>query len=99
MKLGYAEIGENIDGYRIAKTYSGKYGIITASEPYDLCADTVYSEHTEMKDSMIWLKQVKDNTWVLFNSGSVQTGYNYKKYIKDPKDRLDSTYVFLFSKH
>ena len=98
MKLGYAEIGENIDGYRIAKTYSGKYGIITASEPYDLCADTIYSEHTEMKDSMIWLKQIKDNTWVLFNSGSVQTCNNYKKYIKDSKDRLDSTYVFLFSK-
>lgn len=98
MKLGYAEIGENIDGYRIAKTYSGKYGIITASEPYDLCADTIYSEHTEMKDSMIWLKQIKDNTWVLFNSGSVQAGCNIKKYIKDPKDRLDSTYVFLFSK-
>lgn len=98
MKLGYAEIGENIDGYRLVKTYSGKYGIITASEPYDLCADTIYSEHTEMKDSMIWLKQIMDNIWVLFNSGSVQTGYNNKKYIKDPKDRLDSTYVFLFSK-
>lgn len=98
VRLGYAEIGENMDGYCLVKTYSGKYGIIKASEPYDLCADTVYSEHTEMKDSMIWLKQVKDNTWVLFNSGSVQTGYNYKKYIKDPKDRLDSTYVFLFSK-
>lgn len=98
MKLGYAEIGENIDGYRLAKTYSGKYGIITASEPYDLCADTVYSEHTEMRDSMIWLKQIKDNTWVLFNSGSVQTCYNYKKYINNSKGKSDSTYIFLFSK-
>ncbi|MCI6342929.1 MAG: WG repeat-containing protein [Prevotella sp.] len=98
MKLGYAEIGVNIDGYRLAKTYSGKYGIITASEPYDLCADTVYSEHTEMRDSMIWLKQIKDNTWVLFNSGSVLTCYNYKKYINNSKGKSDSTYILLFSK-
>lgn len=98
MQLGYAEIGENIDGYRLAKTYSGKYGIITASEPYDLCADTIYSEHTEMKDSIIWLKQIKDSTWVLFNSGSVQTCYNYKKYINNSKDKSDSTYILLFSK-
>lgn len=98
MQLGYAEIGENIDGYRLAKTYSGKYGIITASEPYDLCADTIYSEHTEMKDSIIWLKQIKDNTWVLFNSGSVLTCYNYKKYINNSKGKSDSTYILLFSK-
>lgn len=98
MQLGYAEIGENIDGYRLAKTYSGKYGIITASEPYDLCADTIYSEHTEMKDSIIWLKQIKDSTWILFNSGSVQTCCNYKKYINNSKDKSDSTYILLFSK-
>lgn len=98
MRLGFAEIGKNIDGYRLVKTYSGKYGIIEASEPYDLCADTIYSEHTEIKDSMIWLKQIKDNTWVLFNYDSVQTCYNYSKYIKDSKDKLDSTYILLFSK-
>ena len=98
MQLGYAEIGENIDGYRLVKTYSGKYGIITASEPYDLCADTIYSEHTEMKDSIIWLKQIKNSTWALFNSGSVQTCYNYEKYINNSKDKSDSTYILLFSK-
>lgn len=99
MRLGYAEIEENIDGYCLVKTYSGKYGIIKASEPYDLCADTIYSEYTEMRNSMMWLKQIKDGTWVLFNSDSVQTYFKYrecKKYTTN--DKVDSTYIFLFSK-
>lgn len=99
VRLGYAEIGENMDGYCLVKTYSGKYGIIKASEPYDLCADTIYSEYTEMRNSMMWLKQIKDNTWVLFNSDSVQTYFKYREYKKyTTTDKVDSTYILLFSK-
>lgn len=99
VRLGYAEIGKNIDGFCLVKTYSGKYGIIKASEPYDLCADTIYSEYTEMRNSMMWLKQIKDNTWVLFNSDSVQTYFKHREYKKyTTNDKVDSTYIFLFSK-
>ena len=92
-RLGYAEVGNAIDGYRLVKTYTGKFGYIQEEEPWLLCTDTIYSEYLEMNDSVSWLKQQNDNSWKCFYAGKIRDISNYTQIINDYKGDV-SAFVF-----
>lgn len=94
-RLGYTEVGENVDGYRLVKTNGGKYAFIQAEEPWNLCTDTIYTEFTEMKDSIAWLKDSQTLTWKCFYAGEIRDISYYTKIIEPTNDSVS---FFLFNK-
>lgn len=95
-RLGYAEVGENVDGYRLVKTYGGKYAFIQSEEPWNLCTDTIYTDFTEMKDSIAWLRDYRTSSWSCFYGGEIRNISHYTQIVKFPDN--DSIAFFLFNR-
>lgn len=95
-RLGYAEVGESIDGYRLVKTYGGKLAFIQANEPWNLCTDTIFTDCTVMEDSVAWLKDDKTSFWNCFYAGQIRDISLYTQIVEFPSE--DSITFFLFNK-
>lgn len=95
-RLGYAEVGENVDGYRLVKTYGGKLAFIQAEKPWGLCTDTIFTENTAMKDSVAWLKNPITSTWSCFYAGKIRDVSHYTQIVEFTNN--DTIAFFLFNK-